>query len=108
MEESKDKPTEMHGRKDNPEVCNHNVPVDFQSRPIYECIVVRSYEEEQIRAPDEVLNEEGELDGEYVVDPSDHQDANPRSGTDSLENEPINVMCNHTDESLPPMWAHLL
>ena len=46
-------------------------PADSQSRPIYDCIVVRPYDEEQTRAPDEVLNEEGELDGESDADDED-------------------------------------
>ena len=53
------------------EVCKDVAPADFQSRPIYDCIVVRPYDEEQIRAPDEVLNEEGELDGESDADDED-------------------------------------
>ena len=47
------------------------VPADFQGRPIYDCIVVRPYDEKQLRAPDEVLNEEGELDGESDADDED-------------------------------------
>ena len=69
MDKSKDKLTETG--KNISEVCNHAGPADFQSRPIYECIVVRPYDEGQIRAPDEVLNEEGELDGESDADDQD-------------------------------------
>lgn len=72
IDESKDKLKETDdARKDISEVCNHVVPADFQSRPIYDCIVVRPYDEEQVRAPDEVLNEEGELDGESDADDQD-------------------------------------
>jgi hypothetical protein len=71
IDENKDKLRGTEARMDNTEVCNHDIPADFQSRPIYECIVVRPYDEEQTRAPDEVLNEEGELDGESDADDQD-------------------------------------
>jgi hypothetical protein len=69
--ESEDKFNKKDAMKENSEVFSHVVSADFQSRPIYDYIVVRPYDEEQIRAPDEVLNEEGDLDGESDADDQD-------------------------------------
>jgi hypothetical protein len=63
---------EQHKNGENEDQTRKDVnPADSQSQPIYDCIVVRLYDEEQTRAPDEVLNEEGELDGESDADDED-------------------------------------
>jgi len=44
---------------------------DFQTRPMYDCIQVRPFGEQQIPLPVEEMDEDGEVDDESDADDSD-------------------------------------
>ena len=51
------------------QVCQNLVSADSQKRPMYECVIVKSY-----RGADEILDNEGDLDGESNASDVDMND----------------------------------